>query len=93
MGTYKEAPDTAFSQVAAFCASPLCVGYPYPLFEAHRFAVTVRQMREMYEDAIVKEGLHMGLPANLLLAGLTSMEGERRSAFHQYLDKVTRELK
>ncbi len=93
VGTYKEAPDTAFSQVAAFCASPLCVGYPYPLFEAHRFAVTVRQMREMYEDAIVKEGLHMGLPANLLLAGLTSMEGERRSAFHQYLDKVTRELK
>ncbi len=93
VGTYKETPEVVFSQVAAYCSSPLCVGYPYPLFEAHRFAVTVRQMREMYEDAIVKEGLEMGLPANLLLSGLTSMEGARRSAFHNYLDEVTRELK
>ncbi len=93
VGTFRETPELALSQLAAFCSSPLCVGYPYPLFEAHRFAVTVRQMREMYEDAIVKEGLHMGLPLNLLLAGLTSMEGSRRGAFHEYLDKVTRELK
>ncbi len=93
LGTYREEPEFALSQVAAFCTSPLCVGYPFPLFEAHRFAVTVRQMREMYEDAIVREGLGMGLSPNLLLAGLTSMEGDRRSTFHRYLDKATRELK
>ncbi len=93
LGTYKDDPEHAFSQLAAYCSSPLCVGYPHPLFEAHRFAVTVRQMRELYEDAIMKEGLRLGLPLNLLAAGLTSMEGERRGAFHEYLDKVTRELK
>lgn len=93
VGTYKETPDLAFSQMAAYCSSPLCVGYPYPLFDAHRFAVTVRQLREMYEDTIFREGLEMGMSPNLLLSGLTGMEGERRSAFHQYLDRVTRELK
>ncbi len=93
VGTYRDDPSYAFGQVAAYCASPLCVGYPYPLFEAHRFAVTVRQMREMYEDAILREGVELGLSLNLLAAGLTSMEGSRRGAFHEYLDQVTRELK
>lgn len=93
LGTYRGRPEFAFSHLAVFCSSPLCVGYPFPLFEAHRFAVTVRQMREMYEDTIVREGLDMGLPLNLLVAGLTSMEGDRRGAFHEYLDRVTRELK
>jgi hypothetical protein len=69
------------------------MGYPRPLFEAHRFAVTIRQMREMYEDAIVKEGLRLGMSLPLLVDGLTSMEGARRGTFHEYLDQVTRELK
>ncbi|MEE9173929.1 MAG: hypothetical protein V3U30_03015, partial [Thermoplasmata archaeon] len=64
-----------------------------PLFEAHRFAVTIRQMREMYEDAIVKEGIRLGLPVSLLIGGLTTMEGARHGTFHEYLDRVTRELK
>ncbi|MFQ5986412.1 MAG: DNA double-strand break repair nuclease NurA [Thermoplasmata archaeon] len=93
IGTCKDAPDRVFAELAAYCASPLCVGYPRPLFEAHRFAVTIRQMREMYEDAIVKEGVRLGMPISLLVDGLTSMEGARRGAFHEYLDKVTRELK
>jgi hypothetical protein len=93
VGTYKDEPERVFSHLAAYCSAPLCLGYPFPLFEAHRFAVTVRQMREVYEDAIIKEGLNLGLPLGLLVAGLTSMEGDRRGAFHEYLDKVTRELK
>lgn len=93
LGTRKDDPAGAFAQLAAYCASPLCTGYPRPLFEAHRFAVTVRQMRTMYEDAILKEGLDLGLPLEALVDGLTSMEGDRRGAFHEYLDKVTRELK
>ncbi len=93
IGTDKEAPDRALAELAAYCASPLCVGYPRPLFEAHRFAVTIRQMREMYEDAIVKEGVRLGLPVSLLIGGLTTMEGARHGTFHEYLDRVTRELK
>lgn len=93
VGTHQDAPEEVFSELAAYCASPLCVGYPYPLFEAHRFAVTVRQMREMYEDAILREGLALGLPPGLMLSGLTSMEGDRRDTFHRYLDQATRELK
>lgn len=93
LGTFKEEPVWAFSQLAGYCSSPLCLGYPRPLFEAHRFAVTVRQMRQMYEDAVLKEGLSLGLPLDVLLDGLTSMEGDRHGAFHEYLDKVTRELK
>lgn len=93
VGTHRETPEEVFGELAAYCASPLCVGYPRPLFEAHRFAVTIRQMREMYEDAIVKEGVRLGMPLPLLVDGLTSMEGTRRGTFHEYLDKVTRELK
>jgi hypothetical protein len=47
----------------------------------------------MYEDAIVKEGVRLGLPVSLLLGGLTTMEGARHGTFHEYLDRVTRELK
>ncbi|MFQ5918989.1 MAG: DNA double-strand break repair nuclease NurA [Thermoplasmata archaeon] len=93
IGTGKEAPERALAEVAAYCASPLCVGYPRPLFEAHRFAVTIRQMREMYEDAIIKEGVRLGVPVPLLVDGLTSMEGAPHGTFHEYLDQVTRELK
>jgi hypothetical protein len=93
IGTEKEAPEKALAEVAAYCASPLCVGYPRPLFEAHRFAVTIRQMREMYEDAIIKEGVRLGVPVPLLMGGLTSMEGAPHGTFHEYLDQVTRELK
>ncbi len=93
IGTGKDAPEQALAEVAAYCASPLCVGYPRPLLEAHRFAVTIRQMREMYEDAIIKEGVRLGVPVTLLVNGLTSMEGSPSGTFHQYLDQVTRELK
>ncbi|MDX1534630.1 MAG: DNA double-strand break repair nuclease NurA [Thermoplasmata archaeon] len=93
LGTDKDAPEEALAQLAAYCASPLCVGYPRPLFEAHRFAVTIRQMREMYEDAIIKEGVRLGVPVSLLVNGLTNMEGAPHGTFHQYLDQVTRELK
>ncbi len=93
IGTRKDAPEEVLAELAAYCASPLCVGYPRPLFEAHRFAVTIRQMREMYEDAIIKEGVRLGVPVTLLVNGLTSMEGSPNGTFHQYLDQVTRELK
>lgn len=93
LGTSKDDPAWAFGQLAVYSASPLCIGYPRPLFEAHRFAVTVRQMRTMYEDTLLREGLSLGLPLQVLVDGLTSMEGERRGAFHEYLDKVTRALK
>lgn len=93
VGTYKEDPEFVFSQLAAYCSAPLCLGYPFPLFEAHRFAVTVRQMRHIYEDTVIKEGLNLGLPLGLLVSGLTSMEGDRRGAFHEYLDKVTRDIR
>ena len=61
--------------------------------EAHRMAVTVRQLKPVYEEAVIKSALRMGLDVRTILKGLTGVEGRKRSAFHEYLDKVARDLR
>ena len=93
VGTFRDDPDFVFGQLAPYAKSLLSVGYPLPLIEAHRMAVTVRQLKPVYEEAVLKAALRMGLDVRTVLDGLTAVEGRKRSAFHEYLDKVARDLR
>ncbi len=93
LGTFREEPQEVFSHLAAFSSSALCPGYPYPLLEAHRAAVTIRQFRQQLEDLCLKEAIAQGMTWDEALRGLVDMDGKRLGAFHEYLDKMAKELK
>ena len=93
VGTFKDRPDFVFGQLAPYAKSLVSVGYPWPLIEAHRMAVTVRQLKPVYQEAVLKAALRMGLDIRTVLDSLTEVEGRRRSAFHEYLDRVARDLR
>jgi hypothetical protein len=82
-----------FRMLAAYSRSPVCPGYPYPMLDAHRFAVVVRQFRELYEDMVLKLAREHGLGMDRMMKCITHVEGKARGAFHEYLDMVTREIK
>jgi hypothetical protein len=92
VGTFKNEPDFVFSHLAHYCKSSLCLGYIYPLLEAHRFVVTVRHFHSLYEDMILDMAGEYNLPIQEVIGALTHIEGERKGAFHEYLDKVAREV-
>lgn len=93
VGTFRDDPSFVFSNLAHYARSGLCPGYPYPLLEAHRFAVTIRQFREVYEEVLLHVGVEEGMPVEEIIGGLTHVEGERRGAFHEYLDQASRDLR
>ncbi len=93
VGTFRDEPEYVFGQLAPYARSLVSVGYPWPLIEAHRMAVTVRQLKPIYQEAVMKAALRMGIDVRTVLDGLTEVEGRKRSAFHEYLDKVARDLR
>lgn len=93
VGTWRDEPEAVFRQVAPYCRSLIAIGYPLPLFEAHRMAVTVRQLREVHREAVLRVAAEMGIDIRQVLDGLTGIEGKRRGAFHEYLDRVTRGMR
>lgn len=92
VGTFKQEPDKVFSCLSHYSKSRLCIGYIYPLLEAHRFVVTVRHFHGLYEDMILDLASQYDFSLQEVINGLTHIEGERRGAFHEYLDKVSREV-
>ncbi|MFQ6106936.1 MAG: DNA double-strand break repair nuclease NurA [Thermoplasmata archaeon] len=93
VGTFRENPAFVFANLAHYARSGLCPGYPYPLLEAHRFAVTIRQFRDVYEEVLLRVGVEQGIEIDEVIAGLTHVEGERRGAFHEYLDQASRDMR
>ena len=71
LGTMKDDPNGAFAHVAPYCRSLLAVGYPLPLVEAHRMAVTVRYLKGAYQETVMKHAVHLGLDPRKVLDGLT----------------------
>jgi hypothetical protein len=93
IGTYKHEPQFVFSNLAHYAKSELCLGYIYPLLEVHRYVVTVRQFHTVYERMILELAPKFGIPLDYVISGLTNLDGRRRGAFHEYIDKVCREVK
>lgn len=89
LGTMKDRPEEAFARLAAYGRARHSLGYPLPLLEAHRLAVTVRHFQPIYEQAVLRTASHLGMDLREVVHGLTRVEGKRKSAFHEYLDRVT----
>jgi hypothetical protein len=79
--------------LARYSRSELCLGYPYPLLEAHRFVVAVRYFQEAYEQEVMRSALELGMPVDRILENMTKWEGERKGAFHEYLDRIARSMR
>src|SRR5438093_10514025 len=86
LGTFRDRPDEAFGQLAAYGKSLVSVGYPWPLIEAHRMEVTVRQLKPVHQETVMKMALQMGLDVRTILHGLTQFEDRQRSAIQKYPD-------
>ncbi len=85
-----ESADDVLAQLAHHSRSELCPGYPYPLLEAHRMAVQVRHLRELYQQILLDEVHSHSLQIGEVLSGLTNIDGVRRDTFHKFLDEVSR---
>lgn len=92
VGTKKSDPGLVFSQLAHYCKSGLCPGYVYPLLEAHRYVVTVRHFHSLYEDMILGMAGNFDISTAEAISALTHLEGQKRGAFHEYLDQISREV-
>ncbi len=90
VGTFKDDPDHVFSALSQYARSEICPGYPYPLLEAHRYVVTVRHLREMYENVVLKLSPKYGISMKDVINGRTNIDGLRRQAFHEFLDRISK---
>ncbi|MCK5548463.1 MAG: DNA double-strand break repair nuclease NurA [Thermoplasmata archaeon] len=88
-----EGPEDIFPAISSYSKSQLCLGYPYPLLEAHRFVVVVRRFQDVYENEVLSAAMELGMPVDSALENMTRWEGERKGAFHEYIDSVTRSMK
>ncbi|MDI6916240.1 MAG: DNA double-strand break repair nuclease NurA [Thermoplasmatales archaeon] len=89
IGTHKDEPENVFSKLANYAKSSICPGYVYPLLEAHRYVVTVRQFKEIYENEILGfASKHFSI--NEIINAFTDVDGKRNSSFHSFLDRMSR---
>ena len=90
IGVPKGEPEGVFPQLASYARSALCPGYPYPLLEAHRYAVEVRRMEEVYDRILTDLGPRYGITPEEILQGRTDAEGGSKALFHRDLDLLSR---
>ncbi|MDD2665701.1 MAG: DNA double-strand break repair nuclease NurA [Methanocellales archaeon] len=86
----KERPERVFPLLAHYARSELCPGYIYPLLEAHRLAVMVRRLHDIYEKSIIALAPKYGISLGEILRGRTDIEGSKMRMFHEFLDRVSR---
>lgn len=83
-------PGALFGQLAQFARSQICLGYVYPLVDAHRAAVELRKFPKLYDALLFKVAGEAGFDAAEVVWGRTNIEGKRRDAFHAYLDMISK---
>lgn len=89
IGTAREKPEEVLSHLAHYAHAELCPGYPYPLVEAHRYVITVRQLHNLYQSRILDAVKEYGVSMQEILSGITNIDGDSKT-FHKYLDRVSR---
>jgi hypothetical protein len=90
VNTSSRSLDNVFGELAQFSRSQLCLGYPYPLAEAHKAAVELRKFPELYDGLLFKIAAELGIDVNEMIWGRTNIDGRRRDAFHAYLDLISK---
>jgi len=83
-------PGALLGRLAQFARSQVCLGYVYPLVDAHRAAVELRKFPKLYDELLFKVAAKVGFDASEVVWGRTNFEGRRRDAFHAYLDLISK---
>lgn len=83
-------PAEIFGGLAQFARSQLCLGYVYPLAEAHKAALELRRFSELYDDLLFRVSAETGIDPAEAVWGRTNIDGRRRDAFHAYLDMMSK---
>jgi hypothetical protein len=83
-------PAEIFGGLAQFARSQLCLGYIYPLAEAHKAAVELRRFPGLYDDLLFRVAAETGIDPAEAVWGRTNIDGRRRDAFHAYLDMMSK---
>ena len=83
-------PSRLFGCLAQFARSQVCLGYLYPLVEAHKAAVELRKYPKLYDELLFKVAAETGVDAVEAVWGRTNIDGRRRDAFHAYLDMISK---
>lgn len=78
-----------FSQLSCYAMSKLSPGYIYPLVEAHKLAIKVNQLKEIYEERFKREALKRGFPLQKIIQGMTNAKGKSLGEYHTYLDEIS----
>ncbi len=90
LGTRKDNPKEVFEIIAQYARSQILPGYPFPLTEAHKIAVTIRQFRNIYEKLLFDIGPLCGFKMGEILRGFTTNSGRIKGAFHESLDLISK---
>jgi hypothetical protein len=83
-------PGELFGRLSQFARSQVCLGYIYPLAEAHRAAVELRKYPKLYDELLFKVAAMTGFDSVETVWGRTNIDGRRRDAFHAYLDMMSK---
>jgi len=82
-------PSELFGCLAQFARSQVCLGYPYPLVEAHKAAVELRKYPKLFDELLFNVAAESGVDVIEAVWGRTNIDGRRRDAFHEYLDMIS----
>lgn len=82
--------DGFFSSLAAYSKVHLLPGYPISLFEAHKLAKSVRDLKTTYELEIIDYLKEIGVSPEELISGAVDVEGNEYNSFHGILDQLSK---
>jgi hypothetical protein len=92
-GTWCNDPMAVIVNTSYFASNELCLGYPFPLAEVHKAAVTLRHMFPALQSLCLQAAVKSGFSYNQSLSGLTSIYGVTPSDFHFHLDEISKRAK
>jgi hypothetical protein len=76
-----------------FASNELCLGYPFPLAEAHKAAVTLRHMFPALQSLCLEAAMKSKFSFAESLSGLSSIYGLTQGDFHLHLDEISKRSK
>jgi hypothetical protein len=86
-------PKAIIASTSYFASNELCLGYPFPLAEVHKAAVTLRHMSPALHSLCLEAAMRSGFSFADSLSGLSSIYGLTPRDFHFHLDDISKKGK
>lgn len=88
--TWCSDPMAVIVNTSYFASNELCLGYPFPLAEVHKAAVTLRHMFPALQSLCLQGAMKSGFSSAQSLSGLSSIYGITPNDFHFHLDEISK---